>query len=55
MLPLVRQLLCVGGSVGVEGVRCAALLVGQFAAPPLEEGALAVGLGEGGGGGCGAR
>lgn len=42
LLPLVR-LLMVGDS-RTQGA--AALLVGQFAAPPLEEGALTVGLGE---------
>lgn len=51
LLPLVR-LLSVGGS---EVQRAVALLVGQFAAPPLSEGALTAGRGElagGGGGGC---
>jgi hypothetical protein len=42
LLPLVR-LLMVGDS---QTQRAAALLVGQFAAPPLEAGALIVGLGE---------
>jgi hypothetical protein len=42
LLPLVR-LLMVGDS---QTQRAAALLVGQFAAPPLEPGALTVGLGE---------